>query len=130
MAADWLTREIGRGLQALIVLRLEGAPAADAVGPLLDVWVTALSRRRQWSETRDAPRIRHGFALLAGRMTRWPAPAHLIESLPEPEQQTALPRPARLTDVGREELEKIRELAASALRRMPEPEPQDYEGGR
>ena len=41
MVEKWLEREIARGLQGLIALRLSGAPADDSVTLTLDVWLAA-----------------------------------------------------------------------------------------
>jgi hypothetical protein len=127
MAADWLTREVAQGHQALIVLRLEGCPAADTVGAVLDVWLVALRARQAWDEERDAPRIRQAFALLAGRVSRWPAPAALLESLPALPPVVALPKPGPDKQRAAKEIERLRAAIASfQVRRMPRPEPQDY----
>ena len=72
---DWFTRQISRGLAALLALRLEGHPAADTVDIVRKVWAQALWPTRAWDEEADADRIGEAFRLIAVNETRWPAPA-------------------------------------------------------
>lgn len=109
MAEKWLEREVAQGLMGLVALRLEGAPAADAINQMLDIWLEAI-RARRWDEQRDAERIRAGFRVLFGTCERWPAPARLLSNLPPPKSTAGLPAPV-LTDEqrnnGRRQLAEI-----------------------
>jgi hypothetical protein len=90
----WIQREIARGLQGLIALRLPGAPGEDTVSLTLDVWCAALEPRGAgWHEAPDAERIRRAFGALFLRCRQWPAPAELLDALPPPEPVQLLPAP-------------------------------------
>jgi hypothetical protein len=125
----WLVRDIAAGFQILLLLRLDSSPATDTIVGVLKAWLIALTNRRAWSEERDAERVRQGFAVLSGRLTRWPAPAQLLEAMPSPVEPRALPGPSRLSEVGRRELAKIKEMAAKCVKEMPRPGPEDYGDG-
>lgn len=115
---DWLKREIKYGLQALVVLGLEGQPAEDVLPKTADIWLGAILRGRVCclSETIDAPRIREGFSRLISRVYRWPAPAQLIELVPADRGQLRLEETTcRLTDAEWERNQKCIELAADAI---------------
>ena len=85
MVEKWLEREVASGLMALVALRLDGAPAADAITKTLDVWLVALSKGSKREEHVDAPRIRKAFETLFATCERWPAPAQLLREMPAPE---------------------------------------------
>jgi len=73
----WLEREIARGLQGLIALRLSGAPADDSVTLTLDVWLAAIeSLSANWNEQLDAERVRRAFRTLYRICDRWPRRRH------------------------------------------------------
>lgn len=95
MVEKWLEREVGKGLKKLVALRLEGAPAADAITLTLDVWLVALSKGSQREEHVDAPRIRKGFETLFATCERWPAPAQLLRAMPAAEAPLQIPKPKR-----------------------------------
>lgn len=83
MTPDWLRAEIVKGLQALLVLRLRGAPAVDTVQALANVWVAAIaSRPIHWVQDRDTERVRQAFLTLTATADSWPAPAALIAAIP------------------------------------------------
>lgn len=93
-APAWIEREIARGLQGLLALRLPGAPGEDTVGMTLDVWLAAIALRAAgWREEADAARIQQAFTVLFGRAERWPVPRDLLDALPTPQAVTALPAP-------------------------------------
>lgn len=100
MVDDWLQREVIAGLMGLVALRLDGAPAADAVTHTLDVWMVALRKAQRWDEKTDAVRIRSAFEALFASCERWPAPATLIRAIPGRPSLQAPPKPA-LTDLQR-----------------------------
>lgn len=97
MVDDWLQREVIAGLSGLVALRLDGAPAADAVTHTLDVWMVALKKAQRWNEQTDVARVRSAFEALFASCERWPAPAALIREIPVRQSPPALPKPA-LTD--------------------------------
>lgn len=81
----WMHNELLTGLQKLLCLRLDNAPAEDMIRGTAGAWGTALSARLKWDEARDRQRVRDGFDnLLAANLTRWPQPTKLLEVLPEP----------------------------------------------
>jgi hypothetical protein len=78
----WLEREIARGLQGLIALRLSGAPADDSVTLTLDVWLAAIeSLSVNWNEQLDAERVRRAFRTLYRICDRWPPPKVFLDNL-------------------------------------------------
>lgn len=92
---DWLKREIVNGLQALIALRLNGAPAADMVVLTAEIWQLAFERKlgSHACEQVDAPRIREGFEAQFPKLREWPAPADIIETMPPRPPRATLPEP-------------------------------------
>lgn len=89
-----LQKAIADGLSGMIVLRLRGSPAAEAVEPLAKVWIAAItSRPIAWDVDQDLPRIHKAFVELAATIDRWPAPADFLASLPPRKQLLSLPRP-------------------------------------
>jgi hypothetical protein len=92
--ARWIEREVARGLQGLVALRLPGAPGEDAVTLTLDIWLAALAvRTASWTEAQDAPRLQAAFRTLYAQCTTWPAPRQLLDALPIRAPPTALPPP-------------------------------------
>lgn len=92
--ARWIEREVARGLQGLVALRLPGAPGEDAVTLTLDIWLAALAMRTAgWAEVQDAPRLQAAFRALYAQCTAWPAPRQLLDALPSRAPPTALPPP-------------------------------------
>jgi hypothetical protein len=90
----WVRREIARGLQGLVALRLPGAPGEDTVSMTLDVWLAAVERRAAgWSEAPDARRLREGFSALFALCKQWPVPADLLNAMPAPAPPVLLPAP-------------------------------------
>lgn len=83
MAQDWIIREISSGLQKLILLSLDRAPALDVLTRgTLPAWVEAITEGRQFVEQRDAPRFKAAFRTLQGRCTSWPAPREFLDAMP------------------------------------------------
>jgi len=76
----WLFMEISRGFQKLLVMRMDGAPAAEVVAMTAELWVDTSGYGL--NEEQDAERIRHGFALLQRKIKRWPQPVELLDILP------------------------------------------------
>lgn len=95
----WLEREVARGLQGLVALRLVGAPAEDSITLTLDVWLAALSARSlQWVEHLDAPRLRRGFMELYRICDHWPPPKLLMDHLGNRDPPAASLPPPRPTE--------------------------------
>lgn len=114
MADKWIEREIARGMQALLALRLLDAPSSDTVERTLDVWIAAIEPRSAgWSETLDAPRIQIAFQLLLARVTRWPAPRELLDAMPARQPARALPAPSATAAQRDAARSRLAEMAAS-----------------
>lgn len=93
-APGWLVAEMAEGLQRLVLLRLEGAAAADSIAGVAMAWADAMMvKGTAWDEALDAPRIKMAFRLLAARIERWPAPKHLLDALPPRPEPLKLPEP-------------------------------------
>jgi hypothetical protein len=93
---DWVRAEVANGLQALLSLRLRNAPAEDMIELTADIWAQAFAARAS-VESLDAPRIREGFRRIFPRVREWPAPAEVLEKMPDRPPQPALPAP-RMSD--------------------------------
>jgi hypothetical protein len=109
---QWLVDEIAEGLQKLYLLSLEGTPSSKVIAGTAMAWAEAIIRGRMLDATRDTPRIRDGFTVLAGRETRWPSPAKLLEAMPSiREPFVALPHDRRASpDVVEREVERCRQI--------------------
>lgn len=95
MIERWVEKQMARGLQGLIALRLPGAPAEDSVTLTLDVWLAAIeSSAANWQEATHAALIQQAFRTLYRTCDRWPAPRHFIEQMGNRGPPPALPRPA------------------------------------
>lgn len=118
MAEKWLEREIARGLQGLLALRLTGAPADDSVTLTLDIWLAALELHAvTWSERLDAERIRQAFRALYRACERWPAPKHLLDNLGNRDPPPSLPAPQMSTAQRQQNSAKLREITAMLAER-------------
>lgn len=85
---SWLEVEVLTGLQKLLCLGLEGAPADDSLDGTSAAWIEAMTHRRHF-DYEDRWRIRDAFSELLRQVTRWPTPAQLMQcmqSSPEPER--------------------------------------------
>lgn len=96
MQEAWFSKIIEQGLSSLISLRLEGAPAADAMHATANIWSKALWKGRVWNEQADKERIGEAFRQLAISCSRWPSPSAFLEYLPmrgtAPAQTVPVPR--------------------------------------
>lgn len=97
MVEKWLRKAIAEGFMGLMTLRLDGAPAADAVTKTVDIWLIALGKGRKWDEGQDTQRIKSTFETLFATCERWPSPAQFLRDLPPPISRPGLPAPA-MTD--------------------------------
>jgi hypothetical protein len=112
--AQWFDKRIRRGLAALMALRMEAHPPADAVEATAKVWVQALWPGRLWDETLDADRIGEAFRQIALHETRWPTPAVFLRYLPARKLPQALPPPA----LSEEQMERARAVLAGIASRL------------
>ena len=111
---SWLKREVVEGLQALIALRLKGAPAADMVVLTAEIWQRAFERRlgKYAIEEVDASRIREGFMAQFPKLREWPAPADVIESMPPRPPRAALPEPQVTQEQHQENVRRVKTMLA------------------
>jgi hypothetical protein len=107
----WLEREIARGLQGLIALRLAGAPAEDSVTLTLDVWLAAIECQAvTWNEQADAERIRRAFRTLYRICDRWPPPKVFLDNLGNRDPPPALPPPPLSKEERKKNAARIQEI--------------------
>ena len=64
----WLYLEISRGFQKLLLMRMDGAPAAEVIAMTAELWVDTIGYGM--NQEQDAERIRHGFVLLQRKIKR------------------------------------------------------------
>lgn len=111
MVEKWLEREIARGLQGLIALRLTGAPADDSVTLTLDVWLAAIeSLSVSWNEQLDAERVRRSFRTLYRICDRWPPPKLFLDNLGNRDPPPALPPPPISKEKRKKNVARIQEI--------------------
>lgn len=84
----WISQEVARGFQRLLVLGLERQPAGELLPGTIAAWVDRLCRRG-WTPD-DAPRIREAFGRLSETRRAWPVIADFLEVLP-PQSETIAP---------------------------------------
>ena len=114
MVEKWLEREIARGLQGLIALRLSGAPADDSVTLTLDVWLAAIeSLSVNWNEQLDAERVRRAFRTLYRICDRWPPPKVFLDNLGNRDPPKSLPAPPITPEARERNRAKLREIMES-----------------
>lgn len=83
MADEWLRNSVLKGLQGIMLLRLDGSPSADTMQGTANAWLAVLANLpHSWDQERDAPRIQRAFLTLAANSERWPAPKNFIDALP------------------------------------------------
>ena len=114
--------EIAFGLQKLLALQLERSPAAEMLKEVGRVWIEAIGYERCFADE-DAPRFREAFVRLAARCKSWPAPAALLEVLPERPPLPALPEPEISPEQRAENLAFLDDLLAGI--RMPGSKPRE-----
>tara|TARA_R110000868_G_scaffold142759_11_gene360242 strand:- start:646 stop:1008 length:363 start_codon:yes stop_codon:yes gene_type:complete len=109
MKHDWLKASLIKGLQGLLMLRFQGAPAEDTIASLANAWLAVLTHLpHTWDQDRDQRRIQKAFVRLAASCDRWPAPKHFIEMLPPIEPLLKLDSPkGKYTDESREMVKKL-----------------------
>lgn len=86
--APWFENLLRQCLATIVLLNLEGSPAADMIGKTAALWVRLLWDKPHggWREDLDARRIRKAFEDIANTCRRFPSPEVFWSKLP--------PRPA------------------------------------
>ena len=110
------------GLQKLLALQLERAPALETLAKTGLVWIEAIGYERCFADE-DAPRFREAFVRLAARCKSWPSPVALLEVLPERPPLPALPEPEISPEQRAENLAFLDDLLAGI--RMPGSKPRE-----
>ncbi|MGA0610523.1 hypothetical protein [Caldimonas sp. KR1-144] len=88
----WFNDAIVNGIQRLYVLGLAGTPAAETVVLTGNVWVELLWNARRWDEPSTPTRLAEAFRRLSFAADRWPAPAQLLEYVPDRAQPKVIAR--------------------------------------
>lgn len=91
--AAWFAAAIASGIQRLMVLGLEGTPAARTIDLTTVTWIDTLWPGRRWEARLDETRIQEAFRLLAVQSDRWPSPSQFLRRLPARAHPLALPAP-------------------------------------
>ncbi|MDO9141469.1 MAG: hypothetical protein Q7U38_14215 [Methylobacter sp.] len=117
---DWLRKTVSECLKALVVLHLDGGPAAEIMTKTASIWVRVISQWPiTWNEELDKPRLEAAFLQLAAQSQRWPSPSQLRPLLPpRVYKDPALDAPAYPEDKARANREKIAALIKAAVRRV------------
>jgi hypothetical protein len=92
---EWVRDEIKLGLKKLVLLRLEGCPAHDAMLAAGGCWMQVFAYRRVWVAAQQ-PALREAFIRHAAKVAKWPAPADILalfNDLDAPRRQAAAPAP-------------------------------------
>lgn len=124
---NWAYNQMIEGLQKLTVLRLQGAPPADAIKAVATVWEEALAPYVwAWQPETDRHRLPEAFRRLMRESERWPAPKMLIERIPPRPQPTVsalighqAPKP---TQEQRKAAAKIKAQMLKVLNKLTQPE--------
>jgi hypothetical protein len=117
MRPEWLKKSVIKGLQGMLMLRLQGSPSGDTIESLANAWLAVLaSLPHTWDQARDEPRIRRAFLTMAANCERWPAPKNFIASLPPVpalgvDRMLTPPRSREIPPQTREWLDKLRMAA-------------------
>ena len=111
MVEKWLEREIARGLQGLLALRLVGSPPEDSIELTLDVWLAAIEGLSgNWNEQLDAERVRRAFRTLYRICDRWPPPRVFLDNLGNRDPPPALPPPRITEEQRKRNVARLREM--------------------
>lgn len=111
MVEKWLEREIARGLQGLLALRLVGSPPEDSIELTLDVWLAAIEGLSgNWNEQLDAERVRRAFRTLYRICDRWPPPKVFLDNLGNRDPPPALPPPRITEEQRKRNVARLREM--------------------
>jgi hypothetical protein len=81
----WWVRAVCDGLRGLVLLSIDGQPAADLWGEVVRQWMVEMWPRREWREDcrfRGRARIAEAFRQAGAAARRWPAPRDVLEHVP------------------------------------------------
>ncbi|MDH5185403.1 MAG: hypothetical protein OEX12_16105, partial [Gammaproteobacteria bacterium] len=82
---EWFTRTVCGSMAELILLGLEGVPAADTMSMVAERWIIEMWPKRPWSQKskqHGAARIRSSFVQVAEGGKRWPTLKDVVEQIP------------------------------------------------
>lgn len=112
MHGESLRTVVINGVQALIVLHLEGGPGFETATLTTEVWLEIIGGWNLHDTPEDRRRLQDAFKSLAGAITRWPAPVQLKSYLPARLPQAALPASPYPPEQAQENLRRIKHLLA------------------
>lgn len=117
---NWLKQAISKGLSMLVVLHLDGGPAAETVTHTASAWYRVIRGWPiTWNEALDRPRLTAAFIALASQSIRWPSPSQLRALLPARiYPQPALPPPDYPEEKAKANLKKIKEMMQAAIKKI------------
>ena len=78
----WFDDAIRKGLQGLVIMRVQGHPPAEQFDNVARIWVGSLAGTRNWNEPQDAARIAEAFKQLTLSAKRWPSISDFLDVLP------------------------------------------------
>jgi hypothetical protein len=119
--SDWLREEVSKGIAALYLLRLPGAPAGDLLAETVGLWVAVIRNGRAFTAAQDVPRFRRAFLALASA-ERWPTPKQLLDALPPPPAPKLLSKPKPNPEVGRRAIAELAAFLGVPAKTEPKPE--------
>ena len=76
----WLVDEVCRAFQQMLLLRLNGVPAAELVAMTAETWIQLIGYNL--TEENDRERVQAGFRALFRTLKQWPQPAELLAAMP------------------------------------------------
>jgi hypothetical protein len=115
---DWLKLAVSRGLQALVVLHLDGGPSSETVTQTAGIWYRVLKKWPiGWDEQLDRQRLTDAFLALASQSPRWPSPSQLRSLLPpRVYPQPALSAPDYPPEKAKANLIRIKQMMKEAFK--------------
>lgn len=115
---DWLKQAVSRGVQALVVLHLDGGPSSETATHTGAIWYRIIKGWPiVWNEELDRSRLTAAFLALAGQAARWPSPNQLRQLLPARHYPKALPQPVYPAEKAAANLAKIKAMIKETLRK-------------
>lgn len=82
---EWFTRTICGALSEMMIMGLEGVPAADTMNLVVERFLTELWPKREWQRQhpyRGAERLRYAFIETAETNKRWPTVKDILAMVP------------------------------------------------
>ncbi|AUZ85803.1 hypothetical protein [Methylophaga nitratireducenticrescens] len=83
---DWFTRAVCNAVAELMIIGLEGVPAADTMPLVVERFIHALWPKRDWKEAHPytgAKRLYRSIIETAESGQRWPLPKDILASIPK-----------------------------------------------